>query len=76
MPSALTWLGAVAYEIEMSGSESTSGKRHGSLPLARYPSVNKITGVRYFNAMRDASIAASKQLDGLYAETIGSGDSP
>ena len=32
--------------------------------------------MRYFSAMRAASIAASKQCDGLYAATIGSGDSP
>ena len=35
-----------------------------------------MTGVRYFTAIRAASIAASKQCDGVFAAMIGSGASP
>ena len=38
--------------------------------------MSRITGVRYFTAMRTASMAASKHWAGVYAATIGSGDSP
>ncbi len=53
-----------------------SGSCQGSEPLARKPSESRITGVRYFTAMRAASIAASKQCTGLIAATTGSGASP
>jgi hypothetical protein len=35
-----------------------------------------MTGVRYFSAIRAASIAAAKQSDGVAGATIGTGDSP
>ena len=59
----------------MSGSVATSGMSHGSEPFARYASESRKTGVRYFTAMRAASIAASKQPDGVEAATTGTGDS-
>ena len=59
----------------MSGRESTSGISHGSEPFARYASESRKTGVRYLIAIRAASIAASKQPDGVEAATTGTGDS-
>src|SRR6185437_12434816 len=67
--------GSVANDVEMSGSVETSGRSHGSDPFARYASESRYTGERYFNAMRHASIAASKQSDGDIAATTGIGDS-
>src|SRR5207249_3496217 len=57
------------------GSFATSGRSQGSDPLARYASESRYTGVRYFNAIRHASIAAWKQSDGDMAATTGTGDS-
>src|SRR5437764_9208963 len=59
----------------MSGSVATSGRSQGSDPFARYASESRYTGVRYFNAMRHASIAAWKQSDGDIAAITGTGDS-
>ena len=56
-----------------SGSVATSGISHGSEPFARYASESRKTGVRYFTAIRAASIAASKQPDGVEAATTGTG---
>ena len=64
-----------ANETEMSGSESTSGSSHGSEPFARYASESRKTGVRYFKAIRAASIAASKHPPGVEAATTGTGAS-
>src|SRR5215831_1776339 len=50
--------------------------RHGSDPLARYPSDRMITGVRYLVAIRTASSAVSKQSDGVEGASTGTGDSP
>src|SRR6266508_654584 len=49
---------------------------HGSEELERDVSESRITGVRYFTAIRTASMAASKQLDGEEQATMGIGDSP
>ena len=65
VPSSLVWFISVANGTEMSGNESMSGNNQGSLPLAMYPSLSRMTGVRYFKAMRAASMAAKKQLTGL-----------
>ena len=65
LPARSTALSSVWNGTEMSGRSSTFGSRHGSEPLARYPSDRRITGVRYFSAMRAASIAAWKQCTGL-----------
>ena len=70
------WLGSSANGTEMSGSASMSGSSHGSAPLATYPSVRMITGVRYFSAMRVASKATAKQWLGDCAAMIGTGASP
>ena len=51
----------------MSGSDATSGISHGSEPFARYASESRKTGVRYFSAIRAASIAISKHWPGLDA---------
>ena len=55
------------------GSVARSGISHGSEPLASPASERRYTGVRYFSAMRAASIAAWKHCDGLEAATIGTG---
>ena len=65
LPSSSTWLGSVVKIVLIIGNESTSGSFQGSEPLAKYPSDISITGVRYFKAMRAASIAAWKQWPGL-----------
>ena len=62
--------------LDRRAATSTSGTRHGSEEFARYVSESSATGVRYFTAMRTASIAASKQPPGVYAATTGIGDSP
>src|SRR5262245_31382763 len=56
--------------------ESDAGTRHGSDEFARKVSDRSTTGVRYLTAIRAASIAASKQPDGVDGAMIGSGDSP
>src|ERR671930_2358084 len=68
--------GSVANLGSMSGSASTSGISQGSDELARDVSDRRITGVRYFTAIRAASSAASKQLPGVELATMGIGDSP
>ena len=68
MPSSP--LGSVANGTLMSGRSSTFGRSHGSLPLARNPSLSRITGVRYLRAMRAASMAAKKQPLGVLVAGI------
>jgi hypothetical protein len=46
VPSSSVWLVSVANSTCRSGRSATSGIRHGSDPLARYPSESSITGVR------------------------------
>ena len=53
-----------------------NGNFHGSDPFVRYPSVSIMTGVIWRNAMRAASIAVSKQSDGVAAAIMGMGQSP
>ena len=60
----------------ISGKEEGSGKSQGSELLAKYPSVRSMTGVRCVKAILAASMATSKQSEGVLAETIGSGASP
>ena len=60
----------------MGGSVPTSGSCQGSEELARKVSESRITGVRWVIAIRAASIAESKQFEGVQAATTGSGDSP
>ena len=69
-------MGSVAKSGSISGSEATSGSRHGSEEFARKVSASRITGVRYLTAIRTASIAPSKQSAGVDGATTGSGDSP
>ena len=45
-------LNSVWNDTEMSGRSAGSGNSHGSVPWARKPSLSRITGVRYFGAMR------------------------
>src|SRR4029453_7152192 len=59
----------------VAGKVATSGRSQGPEPFARYASERRKTGVRYFTAIRTASIAASKQPDGVDAPTTGTGDS-
>jgi hypothetical protein len=68
--------GPVAKAGSISGRESMFGRCHGSEELARYVSVNRITGVRNRTAIRQASSAASKHCDGVNAARMGNGDSP
>ena len=75
-PESLSAFGSAANSTLRSGSVSTSGISHGSEPLAIAPSESSSTGVRYFSAMRVASMAASKQSAGDSGATIGTGDSP
>ena len=58
------------------GSVLTSGSCQGSEELARNVSESRITGVRCVIAMRAASIAESKQFEGVQAAITGRGDSP
>ena len=60
----------------MSGRSATSGTFHGSEEFARNVSDRMNTGVRYFNAIRAASIAALKHSAGVRGAMIGIGDSP
>ncbi len=76
MPSSSVWLVSVANSTWISGSVARSGSRHGSAPLARYPSERTNTGVRYLTAMRAASMATSKQCEGVMGATMGTGASP
>jgi hypothetical protein len=69
-------LGRSAKPGSIEGRSATSGRCHGSEEFARNVSVRRITGVRYFTAIRHASKAASKQFDGVNAATMGRGDSP
>ena len=71
-----SWFGDSANGTPISGSASTSGRNQGSEPFARYPSVSRMTGVRYFSARRAASNAASKQWLGDRGATTGMGASP
>src|SRR6202162_2740492 len=59
----------------MPGISSTDGIRQGSAPFARYPSDKIITGIMYFNAMREASTAIQKQSPGVAGASTGIGAS-
>src|SRR5207247_4166516 len=71
-----SWFGAVAKRGSMTGSEPTDGSRQGSDEFPRYVSDSRITGVRYFTAIRAASTAMSKHDDGVWVARTGRGDSP
>src|SRR5947199_275325 len=69
-------LGPAAKPGSIGSIESDDGTSHGSDELARNVSDRRITGVRYLTAIRAASMAASKQPEGVAGAMIGSGDSP
>ena len=65
----------VALSTPISGRLARSGIFHGSEPVARNASDRNATGVMYFSAMRQASMARSKHSPGVAGATIGMGES-